>query len=70
MVISINRKRLIEERLKQGYSIAELSRLTGVAPVTISGAENGRRTPRPAPMRKLAEALKLDISDVYTISEG
>ena len=52
-------------RLRKGLSQANLSERTGVAEVTISEAEAGKRTPRPSTLRKLAQGLGVEVEDLY-----
>ena len=56
--------RLREVREELGYSQKELSEKTGVALSTISGIETGKHKARPATLRKLAEAMGVDIREV------
>jgi transcriptional regulator with XRE-family HTH domain len=59
-------RELREIRLRRGLSQADLSALTGVAEFTISEIESGKRAnPRPSTLRKLAEALKVEVADLY-----
>lgn len=51
----MNNVRRLRRRL--GWSIAELSRRTGMNPTTIGQAEAGRFIPYPSQVGKLAEAL-------------
>ena len=55
---------LREVRIRSLLSIRELARRAGVAQRTIVEAEAGRQVPRPATMRKLAEALRIDPMEV------
>jgi transcriptional regulator with XRE-family HTH domain len=55
-----------EIRLRRGLSQADLSAMTGVAEFTISGIESGKRAnPRPSTLRKLAQALEVEVADLY-----
>ena len=55
-----------EIRLRRGLSQADLSAKTGVAEFTISQIEAGKRAnPRPSTLRKLAQALKVEVADLY-----
>lgn len=55
------------KRLRRGAGLTqtELSEMTGVAQSTIGQIETGERVePRPATLRKLAQALDVSISDL------
>ena len=51
-------------RLEQGMSRRVLARRAGCSPVTIYGAESGRRVPIPQTARKLSKALGVALLDV------
>ena len=55
---------LRETRLRAVLSQRELARRAGVALRTVVEAEAGRQTPRPATMRKLADALGVAPAEV------
>jgi transcriptional regulator with XRE-family HTH domain len=52
-------------RTLRGYSQRELALRSGIDPVTISRLETGTHEPRPATLRKLAQALDVEISDFF-----
>lgn len=59
-------RQLREIRLRRGLSQADLSGKTGVAEFTISEIEAGKRAnPRPSTLRKLAEALEVEVAAFY-----
>ena len=59
-------RELREIRLRRGLSQADLSAMTGVAEFTISEIESGKRDhPRPSTLRKLAQALEVEVADLY-----
>jgi transcriptional regulator with XRE-family HTH domain len=59
-------RELREIRLRRGLSQADLSAITGVAEFTISEIESGKRAnPRPSTLRKLAQALEVEVADLY-----
>jgi transcriptional regulator with XRE-family HTH domain len=59
-------RKLREFRLRRGLSQADLSAVTGVAEFTISEIEAGKRAnPRPSTLRKLAQALEVEVADLY-----
>ena len=55
---------LREARLAAGYSQAELAGLVGVSTVTVKAWESGRRAPKPATQRQVADALGLGFDDL------
>ena len=55
---------LREARLAAGYSQAELARLVGVSLGTVKAWESGRRAPKPATQRQVADALGLGFDDL------
>jgi transcriptional regulator with XRE-family HTH domain len=59
-------RELRDIRLRRGLSQADLSAKTGVAEFTISQIEAGKRAnPRPSTLRKLAQALDVEVADLY-----
>ena len=55
---------LRDARQAAGYSQAELARLVGVQLVTLKAWESGRRAPKPATQRRLADVLGLGFDDL------
>jgi transcriptional regulator with XRE-family HTH domain len=59
-------RELREIRLRRGLSQADLSAMTGVAEFTISEIESGKRAnPRPSTLRRLAQGLSVEVTDLY-----
>jgi transcriptional regulator with XRE-family HTH domain len=59
-------RELREIRLRRGLSQADLSAMTGVAEFTISEIESGKRVnPRPSTLRKLAQGLGVEVTNLY-----
>ena len=52
-------------RTMRGMNQVDLARASGVAQNTISEIETGRREARPATLRKLADALGVEIADFF-----
>ena len=52
-------------RTMRGMNQVDLAKASGVAQNTISEIETGRREARPATLRKLADALGVEISDFF-----
>ena len=51
-------------RLRKGWSLRDLAREADVAVDTLIDAERAARPPRPSTMRKIAEALGVEIAEV------
>jgi transcriptional regulator with XRE-family HTH domain len=56
---------LRELRRRRGWSQKDLADSSGVGQDTISGIESGRHEPRPSTLRKLAEALEVEVADFF-----
>jgi len=56
---------LREFRRQKGWSQKDLADASGVGQDTISGIEKGRHEPRPSTLRKLAEALDVEVADFF-----
>jgi len=56
---------LKELRRRRGLSQKDLARESGVGQDTISGIESGRHEARPSTLRKLAEALDVEVEDFF-----
>lgn len=55
-------------RARACLSVAELSKISGVAIATIESYESGRRHPYPITLGRLARALEIDVLDL--VEEG
>jgi transcriptional regulator with XRE-family HTH domain len=56
---------LREFRRQKGWSQKDLANESGVGQDTISGIEKGRHEPRPSTLRKLADALEVEVADFF-----
>jgi transcriptional regulator with XRE-family HTH domain len=56
---------LREFRRQRGWSQKDLADASGVGQDTISGIERGQHEPRPSTLRKLAEALDVEVADFF-----
>jgi transcriptional regulator with XRE-family HTH domain len=56
---------LREFRRQKGWSQKDLADESGVGQDTISGIERGQHEPRPSTLRKLAEALDVEVADFF-----
>jgi transcriptional regulator with XRE-family HTH domain len=54
-----------EIRRRKGWSQKDLAEESGVGQDTISGIESGRHEPRPSTLRKLANALGVEVADFF-----
>jgi transcriptional regulator with XRE-family HTH domain len=54
-----------EIRRRKGWSQKDLAKESGVGQDTISGIESGRHEPRPSTLRKLADALDVEVADFF-----
>jgi transcriptional regulator with XRE-family HTH domain len=54
-----------EIRRRKGWSQKDLAEESGVGQDTISGIESGRHEPRPSTLRKLADALNVQVADFF-----
>jgi transcriptional regulator with XRE-family HTH domain len=52
-------------RRRKGWSQKDLAEESGVGQDTISGIESGRHEPRPSTLRKLADALDVEVADFF-----
>ncbi len=52
-------------RRRKGWSQKDLAEESGVGQDTISGIESGRHEPRPSTLRKLADALNVEVADFF-----
>jgi transcriptional regulator with XRE-family HTH domain len=56
---------LREFRRQKGWSQKDLADESGVGQDTISGIERGQHEPRPSTLRKLADALDVEVADFF-----
>jgi transcriptional regulator with XRE-family HTH domain len=57
-------ERIREARERKAYGQAELARAIGVTPTSLWAIESGRHAPRPATLRKIAQALGVPIEEL------
>ena len=57
-------------RLIKGYTQAEVAKLLGVAPVSVSKWEAGKGLPKAKRMPEVADVLGTTVSDLLNESEG
>jgi transcriptional regulator with XRE-family HTH domain len=63
--MSGNLKRLREQR---ALSLTDLAQISGVNRITIHRIENGKQKPMPRTIRKLAEALQVEVEELSSRS--
>lgn len=56
----LDRQGLIRERERAGFSKSEFARAAGISPSYVTDMEHGRRTPSPAILARMADALDVD----------
>ena len=61
-----NLKRLREQR---ALSLTDLAQISGVNRITIHRVENGKQKPMPRTVRKLAEALQVEVEKLNSRSK-
>lgn len=66
-MIRANAKKLVLLRVTNGWSKAELARKSGLVPSTIAKIEQGSNV-SPKAAKKIADALRVDISEIFTIT--
>lgn len=59
------RKNLPELRIRKGWSQGDLGRKADVRADTVSSIERGKHAPRPSTLRKLADALGVEVEDFF-----
>ncbi len=66
MWIKTNRQALIELRIREGLSQRQLAKRIGCSGVTICQIESGERNPSPRMAKRIAEALGVTFSAVFS----
>jgi len=61
--------KLKRPREQQALSLTDLAQKSGVNRITIHRIENGKQTPMPRTIRKLAEALQVRVEEL-TLNQG
>ncbi len=56
--------RLKEARTENGWSRKDLAKRAGVSQQTIMMVENGKTTPKPETLQKLANAMRIDVREI------
>ena len=71
----VHRRELKRRRIEAGLSLRGLAAAAGVSHDTVMEIEGGRRSPHPATVKKLADALGVDVGtlvdwDAEGLAEG
>ena len=61
--------RIREIRAERGWTVRRLAEESGVDKNTISEAERGKRKPNPITMHKLAQALEVEVRDLFPLEK-
>jgi transcriptional regulator with XRE-family HTH domain len=56
--------RLKRRRLERGWTLQDLAHASGITSTSLSYLERGKREPKPATIRRLAEALQCDAREL------
>jgi transcriptional regulator with XRE-family HTH domain len=67
MAIRLNSEKIALRRKLKGWSMAKLAAIVGISPNTISELESNERQPREDTVKRIADALGLDIAELYEI---
>ncbi len=62
--MQVNTDQMRRLRLEAGLSLRALALAAGLSHDTVMGIEGGKRTPHPATVKKIAEALKVPVGDL------
>lgn len=57
-------ERIRSARERKSWGQAELARAVGIVPNTLWKIEQGKHNPRPATLRKIAEVLSVELSEL------
>lgn len=68
MIVTIDRKKLQQARIKKGLSQRGLAQVAGVSALAINHLEQGKSTPRPNTLKKICDVLDVDILRICNIS--
>lgn len=68
--VQFDRQRARTLRLHRAWSLAELAAKARVPAASLSRWETGKRNPNAATIRKLADALEIDVAELIVLDEG
>ncbi len=68
MIVTVDRKKLQQARIKKGLSQRGLARVAGVSALAINRLEQGNSTPRPSTLKKICDVIDVDILEICNIS--
>jgi len=67
MTLHIDIRELQKARISKGYSQRALARAAGVSSIVVNSLEQEKTTPRPNTLKKLCDALEVDIMEICRI---
>ena len=70
MKLVINRRKLEEARLENGFTVKMLAEKSGVSQSVISALINRNGIPRFGTIKKIADALGVNVLDIASVEEG
>lgn len=68
MKVCLNIETLQRERISKGLSQRGLSEAAGVSTIVINSMERKKSTPTPRTLKKICDALEIDVMDICTIT--
>ncbi len=68
MIVTVDRKKLQQARIRKGLSQRGLARIAGVSALAINRLEQGNSTPRPSTLKKICDVIDVDILGICNIS--
>ncbi len=68
MIVTVDRKKLQQARIKKGLSQRGLARVAGVSALAINRLEQGNSTPRPSTLKRICDVIDVDILEICSIS--
>ncbi|UXR44796.1 helix-turn-helix domain-containing protein [Staphylococcus simulans] len=67
MVVKLNGYAFKKSMFLKGYNLSELSKITGVGISYLSQIINNKKAPSPKLAKNIAEALDVEIEDIFEI---
>lgn len=68
MTYYVDAERIHQKRICNGFSRRRLSQLSGVSELTIFNLENKRTNANPHTIKKICDALQLDVEEIYNFN--
>ena len=70
MKLVINRRKLEEARLENGFTVKMLAEKSGVSQAAISALINRNSVPHAGTIKKIADALGVKVQDIASVEDG